>query len=117
MDKKQGNIHFYTDFRDLNKTCPNYNYSTSFIDQIIDACAGSNVFSFMDGFSIYNKIQIKPKDQHKTTFIFPLRTFTYKNIPFELNNTGSTFQREMSFSFYDIKHIVEPYLNDLPTHS
>ena len=33
------------------------NYPTPFIDQIIDAYAGSEVFSFMDGFSGYNQIQ------------------------------------------------------------
>ena len=88
-----------------------------FIDQIIDACVGSEVFSFMDGFFVYNQIQIKPKDQHKTTFICPWGTFTYKKMPFGLKKVGATFQREMNFSFHDIKAIVEPYLDDLPTHS
>ena len=47
VDKKQGTIHFCTDFRDLNKSCPKDNYPMPFIDQIIDACAGSEVFSFI----------------------------------------------------------------------
>ena len=75
VDKKQGTIRVYTDFIDLNKACHKDNYPTPFIDQIIDSCAGSEVFSFMDGFSRYNKIQIKPEDQHKTAFIFPWGTF------------------------------------------
>ena len=69
VDKKQGTIRICTDFRDLNKACPKDNYPTPFIDHIIDACAGSEVFSFMDGFSSYNQIQIKLEDQHKTAFI------------------------------------------------
>jgi hypothetical protein len=28
-----------------------------------------------------------------------------------------TFQRSMSYVFHDIKHIVQPYLDDLPAHS
>ena len=28
-----------------------------------------------------------------------------------------TFQRAMSYAFHDIKHVVEPYLDDLPVHS
>ena len=32
-------------------------------------------------------------------------------------NAGTTFQRAMSYDFHDIKHIVEPYLDELPTHS
>jgi hypothetical protein len=71
VDKKQGTIHVCTDFCDLNKACPKENYPTPFIDQIIDECTGCEAFSFMDGFSGYNQIQIKPKDQHKTTFICP----------------------------------------------
>ena len=71
VDKKQGTIRVCTEFCDLNKSCPKDNYPTTFIYQIIDACAGSEVFSFMDGFSGYNQIQINPEDQHKTAFICP----------------------------------------------
>ena len=91
IDKNQGTIHVCTEFRDVNKACPKENYPMPFIDQIIDACAGSEVFSFMDGFFGYNKIQIKPEDQHKTNFICPWGTFAYKKIPFGLKNTGATF--------------------------
>ena len=54
---------------------------------------------------------------HKTAFICPWGTFAYKKIPFGLKNAGETFQRAMNFSFHDIKAIVEPYFDDLPTHS
>ena len=106
-----------TNFHDLNKASPKDNYPTPFIDQIIDACARSEFFSFMDGFSGYNHIQIKPKDQHKTALICPWGTFAYKKMPFGLKNAGATFQREMNFSFHDNTSIVEPYLDDLPAHS
>jgi hypothetical protein len=62
-----------------------------FIDHIVDECAGCKVFSFMDGFSGYNQIQIKPKDQQKTTFIFLWGTFAYRKIPFGLKNARATF--------------------------
>ena len=54
MDKKQGAIRICTDFHDLNRACPKDNFPTPFIDQILDECAGSEVFSFMDGFFGYN---------------------------------------------------------------
>ena len=107
IDKKQGTICVCTDFRDLNKACPKDNYPTPFIDQIIEGCAGSEVFSFMDGFSGYNQIQIKLEDQHKTAFICPWGTFAYKKMPFGLKNAGAIFQRAMNFAFHDIKAIVE----------
>jgi hypothetical protein len=58
-----------------------------------------------------------PTDQHKTTFICPWGTFSYRKLPFGLKNVGATFQQAMSYTFHDIKHIAEPYLDDLPAHS
>jgi hypothetical protein len=71
----------------------------------------------MDAFSGYNQIQIKPKDQHKTTFICPWGTFAYRKMSFVLRNVGATFQWAMYFSFHDLRYIVEAYLNDLESRS
>ena len=73
--KKWGRICICVDYRDLNCACPKDNYPTPFIDQIIDNCVGSVIFSFMDGFSGYNQIDILPYDQHKNLFQFPLGDF------------------------------------------
>jgi hypothetical protein len=115
--KKQGTIRVCIDYRDISKSCPKDKYPMPFIDQIIDNCVRSVIFSFMDGFSGYNQIEIFPIDQYKTTFIFPWGTFTYRKLPFGLKNVGATFQRAMSYTFHNIKHIAEPYLDDLPAHS
>jgi hypothetical protein len=115
VNKKQGTIHVCVDYRDINKSCPKDNYLTPFIDQIVDDCAGSEIFSLMDGFSSYNQINILLADQHKTAFICPWGTFAYQKLPFGLKNAGETFQRAMSYTFHDIKHIVQPYLDDLPS--
>ena len=60
INKKQGTIRVCIDFRDLNKACPKDNFPTLHIDQIIDNCDGSVIFSFMDGFFGYNQIEILP---------------------------------------------------------
>jgi hypothetical protein len=91
VNKKKGTIRVCTDFRDLSKAYPKDNFPTPFIDQIIDECEGYKAFSFMDSFSGYNQIQIKPEDQHKITFIYPWGTFVYRKMPFGLKNVGSTF--------------------------
>jgi hypothetical protein len=117
VNKKQGTIRVCTGFHDLNKACPKDNFPTPFIDQIIYECVGCEAFSFMDGFLGYNQIQIKHEDQHKTAFICPWGTFAYRKIPFGLKNAGATFQWAMSFSFHDLKHIVEAYLDDLASRS
>ena len=71
----------------------------------------------MDGFSEYNQIQIKPKDQHNTAFICPWGTFSYRKIPFGLKNAGATFQWAMTLIFHDLKLIIEVFLDDLAAHS
>ena len=111
--KKQRTIRVCVDYRDLNKACPKDNYPTPFIDQIIDDYSGCEIFSFMDGFSGYNQIDILPQDQQKMAFIFPWGTFTYKKLPFGLKNARAKFQRAMSYAFHDIKSIVQPNLDDL----
>ena len=116
VDKKQGTIRVCVDYHDINRACPKDNDPTPFIDNIIDECAGSEIYSLMDGFSGYNQINIAPEDQHKTTFICPWGTFAYKKLPFGLKNASATFQRAMSYAFHDIRHIVQPYLDDLPAH-
>eukprot|EP00253_Pinus_taeda_P027939 PITA_27939 len=117
LDKKQGTIRVCVDYRNINRACPKDNYPTPFIDQLIDECVGSEIYSFMDGFSGYNQINITPVDQHKTAFICPWGTFADKKLPFGLKNADSTFQHAMYYAFHDIRHIVQPYLDDLPTHS
>jgi hypothetical protein len=117
VNKKQGTICVCMDFCDLNKSCPKDKFPTPFIDQILDECAGSEIFSFMDRFLGYNQIQIEPKDQLKTTFICPWGTFAYRKIPFILKIARETFQHTMTFSFHDLKHMVKAYLDDLSTHS
>ena len=104
VDKKQGIICICTDFHDLNRTCPKDNLPIPFIDHILDECAGSEVCSFMDNFSGYNQIQIKPEDQHKAAFICPWGSFAYRKIPFSLKNTGATFQWAMTLIFHDLKN-------------
>jgi hypothetical protein len=105
------------DYRDINKAFPKDNYPTPFIEQIVDDCIGSKIFSLMDGFSGYNHVNIILADQHKTSFICPWGTFTYQKLPFGLKNVSATFQCAMSCAFHDIKHIVQPYIDDLPSHS
>jgi hypothetical protein len=50
VDKKQGTIRVCMDFRDLNKAYPKDNFPTPFINQSLEECVESEVFSFMDGF-------------------------------------------------------------------
>ena len=117
VEKKQGTIQVCVDYHYLSTACLKENYPTPFIDQILDDCARCEYFSFMDGFSGYNHIAIRKENQHKTAFICPWGTFLYLKLPFSLKNAGENFQWDMDYTFHDIRHIVQAYLDDLLAHS
>lgn len=84
------------------------------MDHLLQIVVGSEMMSMLDGFSGYNQVEVEKKDQHKTTFTTPWGTFAYHRMPFELINTGATFQRCMSETFIDMKdRIIVIYLVDL----
>ena len=77
VPSKDGIWRICIDFRELNKSTLKDYFPLPFIDQVLDTLAGKKYFSFLDGFSGYNQIQIAPKDQDKTTFTCPWGTFSY----------------------------------------
>jgi len=57
------------DYRDLNRASPKENFPLPNIDILVDNAANFALFSFMDGFSGYNKIKMALEDMEKTTFV------------------------------------------------
>ncbi|GJW75028.1 reverse transcriptase domain-containing protein [Tanacetum coccineum] len=75
--------------------------------------AGNEYYCFLDGFSDYFQVPIDLKDQEKTTFTCPYRTFAYRRMPFGLCNAPGTFQRCMMDIFYDmIEKTMEVFMDD-----
>nr|GEZ83729.1 DNA-directed DNA polymerase [Tanacetum cinerariifolium] len=59
------------------------------------------------------RIPIDLKDQEKTTFTCPYRTFDYRRMPFGLCNAPDTFQRCMMAIFHDmIENTMEVFMDD-----
>ena len=84
-----------------------------FIDQVLDTLTGKNLFSFLDGFSGYNHIQIAPEDQDKTTFTYPYGTFTYRVLPFGLCNALAMFQWDVIGIFSEmVNDCMEAFIDD-----
>ena len=111
VPKKDGRWHICIDYRELNKSTLKYYFPLPFIDQVLDTLAGKKYFSFLDGFSGYNQIQIAPEDQDKNTFTCPWGTFSYNVLPFSLCNALATFQSAVLAIFADLE-FVEIYMDD-----
>ena len=79
------------DFRDLNKACPKNKFLLPNVDILVDVAARHERFSFMDDYSGYNKIFMKPSNAQKTTFRTPFWNFYYKMIPFGLKKVDATY--------------------------
>ena len=102
VPKKNGNWRICVDYRELNKATQKDHFPLPFMDQVLDTLAGKKFFSFLDGFSGYNQIQIALEDQDKTTFTCPWGTFAYRVLPFGLCNAPATFQRAILSIFADL---------------
>ena len=113
VPKKNGKWRICVDYRELNKATQNDHFPLPFIDQVLDSLVEQQFFSFLNGFSGYNQIQIAPEEQDKTTFACPWGTFTYRVLPFSLCNAPATFQRAILSIFSNlINEGLEVYMDD-----
>src|SRR5277367_6263601 len=94
--KKNGDIRICIDFRNLNKAFQKDNFPLPLMEQILQSIAGSELMSFLDGFSGYNQVLVHPGDRLKTT---KWGTYAYQKIPFGLINARATFQQAMDIAF------------------
>ncbi|GKE10737.1 reverse transcriptase domain-containing protein, partial [Tanacetum coccineum] len=101
------------DYQKLNEATHKDHFPLPFMDQMLERLAGNEYYCFIDGFSGYFQIPIDPKDQEKTTFTCPYRTFAYRRMPFGLCNAPGTFQRCMLAIFYDmVEKTMEVFMDD-----
>ena len=101
------------DFRELNRATLRDYFPLPFIDQVLYTLLGKQYFSFLDGYSGYNQIQIALERREKTTFTCPWGTFAYMVLPFGLCNAPAKFQRAVLEIFSDLTNdCVEIYMDD-----
>ena len=120
MMKKNEKFRVCVDFRDLNAATPKEMYVMLIADMLVDSTANNELLSFMVGFSGYDQILIVVDDISKTAFRCPgsLGMFEWLVMPFDLKNTGATYQRVMNAIFHDmLGHHMEVYINDIVVKS
>ena len=117
VPKKNGKWRVCVDYRELYKATQKDQFPLPFIDQVLDTLSGKKFFSFLDGFSGYNQIQIVPEDQDKSTFTCPWGTFAYRVLPFGLCNAPKTFQRAIIGIFSElVNDSMEIFMDDFTTY-
>ena len=91
VPKKDEKVRMCIGYRYMNKENPKDDFPFPRIDMLVDSTTKLKVFSFMDGFSHYNQIEMALEDMENTTFITPCGTFCYREMPFGLQNDGATY--------------------------
>ena len=118
--KKNGKLRICIDFRPLNRATPKDDYPMPIADLLVDAAAGHQVISFMDGNAGYNQIVMAEEDIPKTAFRCPgaIGLYEWVVMTFGLKNAGATYQRAMNYIFHDlIGRLVEIYIDDVVVKS
>jgi hypothetical protein len=60
--KKSGEIRLCLDFRSLNRELEKDNYPVPPMEQLLQTVSGSDFFSLIDGFSVYNWVLVSEDD-------------------------------------------------------
>nr|GEZ20629.1 reverse transcriptase domain-containing protein [Tanacetum cinerariifolium] len=101
------------DYRKLNEATRKDQIPIPFMNQMLERLARNQYYCFLDGFSRYFQVPIDLKDQEKTTFTCPYKTFAYRCMPFGLCNAPGTFQRCMMAILHEmIEKTIEVFMDD-----
>ncbi|GJY21327.1 reverse transcriptase domain-containing protein [Tanacetum coccineum] len=94
------------DYRKLNEATRKDHFPLPFMDQMLERLAGNEYYCFLDGFSGYFQIPIDPRDQEKTTFTCPIRSFTpYRRMPSAYAMLQALFQRWNKYILCGSRHL------------
>ncbi|MCO5581697.1 hypothetical protein L7F22_035586 [Adiantum nelumboides] len=77
--KKNEKLRVCVNLKKVNAATIKDNYPLPITDHVIERVVGREAYSFLDGFSGYNQLAIKPEDQHKTAFATEWGIFAFRN--------------------------------------
>jgi hypothetical protein len=118
VPKKNGKLRICQDYRKLNSVTKKDHFPLPFTDTLLDGVAGYECYSFMDGFSGYNQIQIAQRYRLLTAFTTDWGIFAHTKMPFGLCNAPATFQRLMTIAFQMyLRKFMEIFLDDFCVYS
>ena len=111
-------IRVCQDFKKLNASTKKDYFQIPFMNIILDHVSSHECYNFLDGFSGYNQVFIRPEDQLKTTFTIEWGTFAFNRMLLGLCNAPGTFQRLMMDIFQDfLRHFLEVFIDNFAVFS
>ena len=104
--KKDGGVRPCVDYRKLNQLVKPDGFPLPRIQDCLDSVAGSSLFSTFDLTSGYFQIPVKREDVPKTSFVCKYGQFEMTRMPFDLNNSASTFKRTMERALQGLQWVT-----------
>ena len=118
VPKKKGKIRVCVDYQKLNATTVTDAFPLPFTDGVLDAVAGHEIYSFLDGFNGYNQIRMHSNDQEKMVFTTEWGVFVAVVMMFGLKTALTTFQRITMEIFGEfISAFMQVFLDDFAVYS
>ena len=118
MPKKNVKVRVFVDYRKLNVATVTDAFPLPFVDGVLDAVVGHEIYNFLDGFTGYNQIRMHLDDQEKTTFVTEWGMFVVVVMMFGLKTATTTFQRVIMEIFSEcIPAFMQVFLDDFAVYS
>ena len=118
VKKKDGTLHLYIDYRELNKVTIKNKYPLLRVDDLVDQLQGVAVFSMIDLSFGYHQIRVKEEDIPKTAFLYRYGHHEFVVMSFGLTNALAVFMELMSRVFQDfLESFVIVFIDDILVYS
>lgn len=95
VPKAHGGWRTTGDYRSLNKQTVPDRYPLPVIEDLLQRCHGSKIFSTIDLVRAYHQVPVAQEDISKTAVTTPFGLFEFLGMPPGLRNATQTFQRHM----------------------
>nr|GEU70101.1 reverse transcriptase domain-containing protein [Tanacetum cinerariifolium] len=111
---KMDNIFNGKEHGSSKRAFPKDYYPLSNTDCKVESVMGFKYTCFLDAYKGYQQIQMAKEDEEKKAFYTDQGTYCYTKLPFDLNNTGATYQRLVDLTFQSqIGRNLEAYVDDM----
>ena len=118
VKKKDGSLQLCINYRGLNLLTKKNWYPLPLIGEALGRLSGAKIYTKLDIWAAYNRVQMKEGDEWKTTFQTWYGHYEYCVMPFGLANAPATFQGFINYALWDLLDICcIAYLDDILIYS
>ena len=114
IPKKNGQVRFISDFREVNKRIIRAPYPIPKIATVLQQMEGFTFATSLDLIMGYYTIRLDSNSQKICTIILPWGKYSYMRLPMGVSCSADIFQEKMS-SLMETLEYVRVYLDDLLT--